>query len=624
MTEPRLKSDLNATREDKDGRTYYRLVDPSSGREYRLYEVEYFIAQMLDGQTPITKVAARARDELKFELSPNDLERFVKELSALGFLAGEGSKAPAEAILSADDIIEVSGGSEVDKMTVEDELERLVRSALLHVKQGLISQARDYFLAAKKYAPSDEKVNVMLNHLDVVGEDDGPSDIEYLWKQAVSLYPELTQEIGPPGVGVAPIPIDEGKDGMRGGGARAKRPVMLIAGVLGFGAIGFLGWMLVGKDAFNPPPAVETDKVRVQRVNLFFAGEAADIAPRKTRPLRFEKGGQAVEVLVRAGESVKQGQPIARLKLAAPEEKTLAGLRQKRQIAEKSSLGLALDIEKLQQELNKRNDEAATLKTSVDELSRSAGSKPAAEKAAAKKELTAQKKKQAALKKDLAALKKKLATPQKALAKQQKAFEASKSAEMAFVAKQSAYFLRAPEDGVVTKIGIDPPTKVDDKTMIAVLADPSAVHVRFRLDDGRLRGLQKDQKVRLFVGDTVYPDAFIAASDDKGVTVEATDADGELGRADKAKVRLVRETIENALVVPAAARVAENAAYVVDHEYAVRRNVEWVEVRGKEAIARKGLQAGELVVVGPAQTVSGFSDERVRVQLSGRSAEAAQ
>lgn len=617
MSEPRLKPNLDATREEKDGRTFYRLVDPSSGREYRLYEVEYFIAQMLDGQTPIVKVAARARDELKFELSPNDLERFVKELSSLGFLVENGAASPVDEILNADDMIDDSA-SEVDKMTVEDELDRLVRSALLHVKQGLISQARDYFLAAKKYAPKDEKVSVMLNHLDVVGEDDGPSDIEYLWKQAVVLYPDLTQEIGPPGVGVAPIPIDEGKDGMRGG-ARGSRRFVGIAGAAGLVVIGFVGFMLFGRDLLNPAPQVDVERVRVQpKMTLYFAAEPVEVTPRKIWAQRFDKGGQVVELLVRPGDVVKKEQALARLKLPPAQEKALAVVRQKRQTAEKASLSLQSEIDKLQQEVTKKNEEANSAKSELD------GLLARAEQAALKKDVAAAKKKQAAAKKALATLKKKLSVPQKNLQKQQKAFEAAKAAETAFIDKEGAAFLRASDEGLVHKVSVDQGAKVDEKTAVVLLADPSAVHVRFRLDDGRMRALQKDEKTKLVFGDALQADAFVVVADDKGVTVEVKDADGELAKAEKNTVRLVRETIENAFVASSAARVSEKSAYVIEHDFAVKKPVEWVEVRGKEAIAKKGLQAGELVVVGPPGLLKELSDDRVKVTVNVRTAEGGQ
>src|SRR5688572_6064389 len=140
---PLLKPTLDAQREDKDGAVFYRLSDPTTGREYRLYEVEFLIAQMLDGRSRLADIATRVRDELKFDLSPNDLERFVRELESLGFLSGTGKpvvKSGEEAMaLSADDIIEDGEVAEVDKMAVTDELDRLVRSALLHVKQGMIA-----------------------------------------------------------------------------------------------------------------------------------------------------------------------------------------------------------------------------------------------------------------------------------------------------------------------------------------------------------------------------------------------------------------------------------------------------------------------------------------------------
>ncbi len=420
------------------------------------------------------------------------------------------------------------------------------------------------------------------------------------FKQAVTLYPEVTQEIGPPGVGVAPIPIDEGREGMRGGG-RSKKWLWAI-GTTAFVGVGFSGFMLFGKDLLNPPVVVDTEKVRIQKVTLYYASQAQEVLPRKLWPQRFDKGGQVVEILVRQGDVVKKGQPLVRMKLPAAAEKQLAIVRQKRQSAERATLGLQTDIEKLQQEAQKKGAEVDALKGEIDKAS--------------KKDAATLRKRQAALKKEIAALKKRVATPQKLLAKQQKVFDASKAAELAFVQKEGAAFLRAAEDGVVHKIDVSANEKVDDKQAVVVVADSSAVHVRFRLDDGRMRRLQKDEKVKLVYGANVFADAFVIVSDDKGVAVEAKDPDGELGKADRATVQLVREVVDGALLVPAAAKLSDHEAYVIENDFAVRRAVEWVDVRGKEAIAKKGLAAGERVVVGPASALKELQAERVRVEIN--------
>jgi HlyD family secretion protein len=619
---PLLKTTLDAQREEKDGAVFYRLSDPTTGREYRLYEVEYFIAQMLDGQSPLSDISARVHDELKFDLSPNDLERFVRELESLGFLTSTGAAVASGSddamSLSAADIIDDADVAEVDKMAVTDELDRLVRSALLHVKQGMVSQARDYFLAAKKYAATDEKVGTMLNHLDVVGEDDGPNDIEYLWKQAVVLYPELTQEIGPPGIGVAPIPLEEQRERK----TASSRRFIMIGALVALVVVGFSGWEFFGRALLRPVLEVETDKVRVQRQHLFYDAEATDAGPQESFPHAFEKSGPVVDVIVKTGEQVKKGQVLARQRLSPAEEKQLATLRQKRQTAEKAFLAVTMEVEKATNEIAAKTEESEKTKKSVDELQRLIGVKPPNERAAPKKELAQLKKSQASLKKDLATLKKKTTPAQKNQAKLKKGLDAAKASEDALEQKASWAFLHAVADGYITQIAVEPGAKVEAGASVVTVADTHTLRVRFKGPDRRLQQLLKDGRVKLFSRDAEIVEAKVSDVSAGAVFVEVADNDGAFGRADKKALKLVRETLEQAFVVSAGARIQDGQAYVVEGDEAVRRNVDWAEVRGGEAIARSGLKAGEVLVVGPDKIVPQLAEERVKVKVLKRGVEA--
>ncbi len=621
---PLLKPTLDAHREDKDGAVFYRLADPTTGREYRLYEVEYLIAQMLDGRTPIGDIAARVRDELKFDLSANDLERFVRELESLGFLSGTGkpvakvSEQPSG--LSADDIMQDAEVAEVDKMAVTDELERLVRSALLHVKQGMVTQARDYFLAAKKFAPADDKVGTMLNHLEVVGEDDGPSDIEYLWKQAVVLYPGLTQEIGPPGIGAAPIPPEEQRDG----GRTRTRRLTYALGLAGFLALGFVAWELVGRDLLRPPLPVETDKVRVQRVHLFYDAQAAEVAPRRSETYAFEKNGVLAEMLVKVGAHVSEGQIIARQKLSPADEKSFAQLSQKRQAAERAFLGQSLEVDKLNGQIAAKEQEADKLKDQADDLQKELASKPPNERAAQKRDIAALRKREAGLRKDAAAIKKRAAGPQKALAKLKSTFDQARNAEQALVQKSQGAFLRATAEGNVAEISAEVGKKIEASQPVLIVADKSALRIVFKGADRRLQALEQDTKIMLLHGDGDLAEGHISERTGDGAVIEVPDADGAIAEVDKKSLKVVRETLENALVVPAGAHVSASHAYVVEDGIAKRRPVEWVEVRDNEAIARSGLSQGEVVVIGPDNATAQLKTEHVEVELSARGLETAQ
>src|SRR5262245_43778897 len=161
---PAFRPDLTCSREEQQGVVYYRIDDPQTQTSFRLYEIEYLIAQKLDGSRAPADVIKIVKDDYNFDISEPDLQKFVNQLESMGFIKKDGV-APA-AVTAVEEITNVMSRPAVVEEELEmaepdmveesappvdeAELKRLLKNALLHVKQGYIVHARDYFLAAKE------------------------------------------------------------------------------------------------------------------------------------------------------------------------------------------------------------------------------------------------------------------------------------------------------------------------------------------------------------------------------------------------------------------------------------------------------------------------------------------
>lgn len=78
--------ELRITRNQTGGVVYYVIEDPSSGVRHRLYEMEYETARLLDGRRSADKVARMVSKRLGLDLGEEDVDRYAKQLQALGFV----------------------------------------------------------------------------------------------------------------------------------------------------------------------------------------------------------------------------------------------------------------------------------------------------------------------------------------------------------------------------------------------------------------------------------------------------------------------------------------------------------------------------------------------------------
>jgi len=87
---PKLRSDLTVSRQQTVDGPRCVVKDGRTGRFFRFGELEQFIAEQLDGETPLDVVRARTEARFAAPLAPESLAGFVRSLAKSGLLQGEG------------------------------------------------------------------------------------------------------------------------------------------------------------------------------------------------------------------------------------------------------------------------------------------------------------------------------------------------------------------------------------------------------------------------------------------------------------------------------------------------------------------------------------------------------
>ena len=96
---PRLRSDLDWRPQVTASGAAWIVKDPAGGEFFRFQEVERFIAEQLDGDTPLDAIRHRAEETFQAALAPEALAGFVATLARNGLLEagpGERSRRPSK------------------------------------------------------------------------------------------------------------------------------------------------------------------------------------------------------------------------------------------------------------------------------------------------------------------------------------------------------------------------------------------------------------------------------------------------------------------------------------------------------------------------------------------------
>ena len=122
--QPRFRQDLDCVREEDQGVVFYRVDDVENQSSFRIYEIEYIIAQKLDGKRSLQEIIDEIKAEYEFEIQTHDLEKFIKQLESRKCLAaaeGDGVATVAEDITEGDDgNADANGTPEVKEASDEE------------------------------------------------------------------------------------------------------------------------------------------------------------------------------------------------------------------------------------------------------------------------------------------------------------------------------------------------------------------------------------------------------------------------------------------------------------------------------------------------------------------------
>lgn len=91
---PKLRRDLRVSEQRTREGIVYVVNEPDSGRFFRLREVEYFIAQQLDGTSLPEDIRRRVEARFGGDLPPEQLEEFLAHIQRLGLLEGAAPASP--------------------------------------------------------------------------------------------------------------------------------------------------------------------------------------------------------------------------------------------------------------------------------------------------------------------------------------------------------------------------------------------------------------------------------------------------------------------------------------------------------------------------------------------------
>jgi multidrug efflux pump subunit AcrA (membrane-fusion protein) len=566
---PSFRSDLTCSREEQQGVVFYRIDDPRSQTSFRLYEIEYLIAKKLDGSRSLGEVITAVKKEFNFDISEPDLQRFVNQLESMGFLhAGTPSgehpaqpeqetavmERPAEPV----DDLEILEPEPLDAPDVDQaELDRLLRSAFLHVKQGYIVHARDYFLAAKELNPTDERLTKLVHHLEIIGDSSGPAEVEYLWKQATELFPDVAEEVGPlidakSGAPAAQV-IETPAVSMPSGDEDIKSRVVwaLVALVVLAGGAGGLIYVLTqhGGRIFGTAARVRVTTLRSERIPIYYDTPATSIQPLNEKWLSFDSEGKVGDVLVEPSSRVDKGAVLMSLVLPERLDKQLTKVKRNVSKAQANLDKVAGRVEKLVAE----REAVETERTAAEDKLRELRPKSVLKQGGvSKRDLEKWKAVKVEANKKLSRLKKKERGPRKQLVKAQKKRDAALKKLDALQQKLSDKLIRAPFEGIVAEVKASVGQQVKPNYKVLLIRDPFVVRITFLLDSRP--SLEVGGQAYVAVSRGKPNEARVVRMDarDQGVQVaiKMTDPSGAFAAIEPNEFRLVEQYADSAFRIP--------------------------------------------------------------------------
>lgn len=561
---PHFRSDLRCSREEQQGVSFYRIDDPRSETNFRLYEIEYLIAQELNGERSLGEVVEVVKEKHEFDISEPDLIRFVTQLETMGFLeahAPEESTAPADVAgdwvaatqEEARPLPELAFEPEAPAEVDQGELDRLLRSALMHVKQGYLPHARDYFLAARELEPDNSQLSLVISHLEIIGETPATSELEYIWEQASVLAPEYAAELG--GIGAESTPAMRPPDALRPAAEEdlKSRVVWTLASVflllLGGGG---LFWVVQRFELLASPRPVLVSGLKSNRVPRYFPAEADSVRAVDERSLSFGESGVVASVSVGRGDVVQRNQLIAELKLNKGQQRQLAQAkkkveksREKLEAARNQLQALATESQAIKLERDRAEEKLRELQPQ-QLLGREGVSR---------RDLEKYKRAKSAANKKLTKLAKKRRKPEVLEKKAKRKLDESLRKLSEVERRLGGRLLRSPISGRIFELAVKPGDSVVERKPVAKIRDERRAVLTFTLQSDA--NLQPGGQAFVAASRMTPDNAKVIRRDEidgkTRVEIELEDPTGAYLQTPANEFRLVRDYVEQAFDVPASA-----------------------------------------------------------------------
>ena len=623
--QPTFRTDLTCSREEQQGVVFYRIDDPETRTSFRLYEIEYLIAQKLDGTRSPAEVIEAVKAEYNFDISDNDLQKFISQLESMGFVrGGADTSSRTTSVMDSDAVQEVSEPTvqsiepsteaffdmshEATEVADQAELNRMLRTAFAHIRSGYLVHARDYLLAARELSARDGKISELVSHVDVAGADPSNQDLEQIWQKCQALFPEVAAEIGPYNAEQENGNVEAMAEAARRASAawdqdvkvRVRWSFVVVACLCIIVPLGYYAYTqyAVATAALK----VEATTIQGKRIPIYFTATATAVRPVQEKWLSFGSAGKLAEPLVKVGTHVQEGDIVASLEVPPRMQKLMHNAQEG---IHKAEMALERVNKRLETMLNDR-EATQTIATDAEhhikELRPKTVLKP---DAATRKALEGWKKTLDKANKRLGMLTKRERGPRGAANKSKKRIENAKKRMATLQERIADKLLRAPFAGEVSQVKAGVGENVEAQAQVVYMRNPLLTRLVFAVPAPTTLQTGGEALISVAKGNPLGAkiSAIKPATQGSDIEIDVVDPAASFLAMKPAEFRLVREWADPVFQVRASALFkgddGQTKVMVVQAGHVMRATVQVVEQSGGDAIIREsaGLLKSDVQVV---------------------------
>ena len=534
---PKFKENIQATREEEQGVVFFRIVDQEKPANLKLYEIEYLIALECNGNQSLADIQKQVLEKHQFSVTLADLQKFMKQLESMQLLEQNIS----------DTFTEPQEDTHILKRDVSPE-----------------EKAEDtgaWQVAAVMNAAEEDVHEIVSTSHETTGEKRPSSSRSGVRRLTTVFYEETIK-------------------------ARLGWFIVLLVVLFAIGA----GIFYISRrpDIVQQEIAVRTEVIQPNQLPVFYPEPAAEVAPDKESNLNFLTPGIVDTLFIEKGTRVQAEQVLAVLKMPPQAQSKLKSAREALVRAQTSYEKSQKPLE----ELLRDRQRIETEKMAIDEMLKELRPKSIlSDGGVSSRDIEKLKQAKVDANRKLSAVAVKERKPKAAEAKAKKQLEAAKKKLQTLEKQYSAKILRAPFEGSIVELRVAKGQKVTPTDVIAVLRD--ALHIRLSFVVTANSTLQNGGETFVSLRQGKPSSAKIidiqSQQNKKIVQIKFPDPTGTFVQIAAKEFSLVREFIENAVLVPSKAIIlVENIPfiYLALGDRAVLRPVEILQKEAVNTIIR--------------------------------------